>query len=101
MTAVQDGPTSIRVSWTPPSPLGDTTGFSISYAGGGSSESVSVAGGSTDSHTLTGLANGETYSISIAGTSTNGLPSVSIEASPLGLGNSDNAWSPYIFCFTA
>ena len=22
--AVQDGPTSIRVTWTPPSPLGDT-----------------------------------------------------------------------------
>ena len=35
VTAVQDGPTSIRVTWTPPSPLGDTTGYRISFTGGG------------------------------------------------------------------
>ncbi|CAI8037267.1 Kalirin, partial [Geodia barretti] len=31
VTAVQDGPTSITVTWTPPSPLGNTTGYIISY----------------------------------------------------------------------
>ena len=48
VTAVQDGPTSIRVSWTPPSPLGDTTGYRIYYTrAGGSSDSVDVDGGNT------------------------------------------------------
>ena len=68
--AVQDGPNSIRVTWTPPSPLGDTTGYRISYTrGGGSSDSVDVDGGNTNSHTLMGLTNGETYTIFIMGTS--------------------------------
>ena len=70
MTAVQDGPTSIVVTWTPPSPLGDTTGYRISFTGGGNSDSVNVSGGDTNSYTLTtGLTNGETYTISIVGTS--------------------------------
>ena len=68
--AVQDGPNSIRVTWTPPSPLGDTTGYRISYtAGGGSSDSVDVDDGNTNSHTLIWLTHGETYSISIRGIS--------------------------------
>ena len=67
---VQDSPTSIRVTWTPPSPLGDTTGYRIFYTGGGgSSDSVDVDGGNTNSHTLMGLTNRETYTISIMGTS--------------------------------
>ena len=66
--AVQDGPTSIRVTWTPPTPLGDTTGYRISYTGG-SSGSVDISGGSTDEYTLTGLQSGTTYTISIVGTS--------------------------------
>ena len=61
--------TSVLLSWTPPSPLGATTGYTISYSGGGSSDSVTVDGGSTNSHTLTGLSGGETYTISVAGTS--------------------------------
>ena len=77
---VQDGPTSIRVTWTPPSPLGDTTGYRISYTGGGgSSDNVDVDGGNTNSHTLMGLTNGETYTISIVGTSSV-LSSVPVEA---------------------
>ena len=64
MIAVQDGPTSIRVSWTPSS---DTTGYGITYTGGGSSDGVAV--GDTNTHTLMGLTNGETYTISIVGTS--------------------------------
>ena len=87
LMAVQEGPTGIRVSWTPPTPLGDTTGYRIYYSGGssgssgsgsgsggGSSGSVDVSGGSTDSHLLTGLQNGASYTISIVGTSEH-LPS--------------------------
>ena len=68
VTAVQDGPTSIRVTWTPPSPLGDTTGYRISFTGGGSSDSVDVSGGDTNTQIVSGLQNGETYTISIMGT---------------------------------
>ena len=68
LTAVQEGPTAIRVSWTPPTPLGDTTGYKIYYSGG-SSGSVEVSGGSTDNNLLTGLQNGASYTISIVGTS--------------------------------
>ena len=68
LMAVQEGPTGIRVSWTPPTPLGDTTGYRIYYSGG-SSGSVDVSGGSTDNHLLTGLQNGASYTISIVGTS--------------------------------
>ena len=68
LIAVQEGPTGIQVSWTPPTPLGDTTGYRIYYSGG-SSGSVDVSGGSTDNHLLTGLQNGVSYTISIVGTS--------------------------------
>ena len=30
VAAVQNGPTSITVTWTPPSPLGDATGYTMS-----------------------------------------------------------------------
>ena len=69
MFVVLNDSTSVLLSWTPPSPLGDTTGYTISYSGGGSSDSVTVEGGSTNSHTLTGLTNGEMYEVSIVGTS--------------------------------
>ena len=86
LMAVQDGPTSIRVSWSPPFPLGDTTGYRI-YYGGGSSGSEDVSGSSTDNYTLTGLQNGESYDISIVGTSQH-LPSESIIVMNIGLGKS-------------
>ena len=73
LRAVQEGPTGIRVSWTPPTPLRDTTGYRIYYSGG-SSGSVDVSGGSTDNHLLTGLQNEASYTISIVGTSEH-LPS--------------------------
>ena len=66
LTAVQEGPTSIRVSWTPSS---DATGYTISYTGGGSSDSVTVSGGSTDNYLLTGLVMEASYTISIVATS--------------------------------
>ena len=67
LMAVQKGSTGIHVSWTPPTPLGDTTGYRIYYSGG-SRGSVDV-GGSTYNHLLTGLQIGASYSISIVGTS--------------------------------
>ena len=84
--AVQDSPTSIRVTWTPPSPLGDTTGYRISYTGGGISGSVVVNGGNTNNHTLImGLINGETYTLSVVGTASHGLPSAPVEVGTIGL----------------
>ena len=61
--------TSVILTWTPPSPLGDTTGYRISFIGGGSSGSVNVSGGDTNSYILNGLKSGETYEVSIVGTS--------------------------------
>ena len=90
MTAVQDGPTSITVTWTPPSPLGNTTGYTISYtAGGGSSSSINVAGENTNSHTLIGLTNGRTYTISIVATSSTDLLSESVATNTVHLGKQE------------
>ena len=88
VTAVQTGPTSIRVTWTPPTPLDGITGYIIYYANEDDSRSgsMTVSGGSTDMETLTGLQNGDTYTISIVATSDTGLPSVSVMATDVGLG---------------
>ena len=80
--AVQESLTSIRVSWTPSS---DANGYIISYTGGGSSDSVTVSGGSTDERLLTGLVNGGIYTISIMATST-GLSSGSVVVMDVRLG---------------
>ena len=87
VTAVQDGPTSIRVTWTPPSPLGDTTGYRISFTGGGNSDSVTVSGGDTNTFPVTGLMEKATYIVSIVGTSQH-LPStnVPVPGGPVTLG---------------
>ena len=66
---VRSGSTDVILRWTPPSPLGDNTGYRISFTGGGSSDSVAVSGGDTNSYTLTGLKGGETYEVSIVGMS--------------------------------
>ena len=89
VTAVQDGPTRILVSWSPPGPLGDTTGYRIDYNTNSGSDSVTIDGGSTDSHILTGLQNGATYTISIVATSQT-LPSDTVTADmAVGLRKSD------------
>ena len=87
MTAVQDGVTAINISWTPPSPLGDTTGYRIDYTGGGSSSaSVDVSGGDTNTFLVTGLMKEDTYTISITATSQH-LPSITVKiGSPIKLG---------------
>ena len=76
VTAVQDGPTSIILSWTPSS---DATGYSIHYTSVSDSGNKVVSDGSTETHTLTGLVNGETYTISVAAISDD-LPSESVTA---------------------
>ena len=89
VTAVQVGPTSIRVSWMPPSPLGDTSGYRIYYTrAGGSSDSVDIDDGNTNSRTLMGLINGETYTISVAGKSSTStvLPSPPVSTGDVALG---------------
>ena len=74
--AVQEGLTSIQVTWSPPTPLGDTTGYRIYYSGG-SSGSKDVSDGSTNNYLLKNLLNGVVYTISIVGTSKH-LPSESV-----------------------
>ena len=81
--AVQEDPTSVRVSWSPPTPLGDTTGYRISYSGG-SSGSVDVSDVSTKNYLLTGLQNETSYTVSIVGTSQH-LSSERVEVN-IGLG---------------
>ena len=67
---IQDDFTSILLMWVPPSPLGDTTGYRISYnAVGGSSNSVNISDGDTINYMLSGLEKGRDYNISIVGTS--------------------------------
>ena len=89
MAGVQIGPTSIRVTWTPPDPLGGVTGYRIHYTtGGGSSGSQTVSGGNTNSYTLTGFTNGEIYSLTIISTVSVGLPSTNQEVVTVGLGKS-------------
>ena len=84
--AVQDGPTSIRVTWTPPSPLGDTTGYRISYTGGGDSSGSVDVYRYTNKLILTGLTNGVIYTVSIMGTSYRTvLPSTPVEAGTVAL----------------
>ena len=86
MAGVQDGPTSIRVTWTPPDPLDGVTGYRIDYTtGGGSSGSQTVSGGNTMTHTLTGLTNGETYTISIVATSSTTSSDTVMENMAVGL----------------
>ena len=88
MTAVQNGPTSIRIAWTPPDPLDRITGYAIFHTGGGSSGIVVVNDRSSNSLTLANLHSGETYTISIASTLSVGLPSAATEALPVDLGKS-------------
>ena len=67
---VQGDFTSILLMWVIPSPLGDTTGYRISYnAVGKSSKSVSISDGTTSKFTLSGLEKGNDYNISIVGIS--------------------------------
>ena len=97
--AVQEGLTSIRVSWSPPTPL-DTTGYRIYYSDSDSSDSVDVGGGSTDNYLLTGLQNGDSYTISIVATSQH-LPSESVTLDMIiGLGEVSTVYYQYCAPYT-
>ena len=93
--AERESATSILVSWSPPDPLGDTTGYRIDYARtGGSSVSVNVTGGDTREQELTGLQNGAIYTISIVAIS-QGFPSesvVAMDAVHLGMSHRTCLW---------
>ena len=93
MTAVQDSVSSIRVTWSPPFPLGITTGYTISYTGISSSSSggESIDGGASNSYTLTALNNGDNYTVSVFGTAAGvGLPSPAlVQAEPVSLGKAE------------
>ena len=58
----------MQVSW---SPSVGATGYMIHYEKQGKSCTERVSGGSTDTHTLTGLQNGATYRMYITATSEN------------------------------
>ena len=64
MTVVQEGPTSIRVSWTL---VSGATGYRVEYSGGDDTGEESVDG----SLIITGLQNGLTYTISLVAISPN------------------------------
>ena len=86
VTAVRAGLTSITVNWTASS---DAAGYRISYTSDSGSGSETVSDGSTETHTLTGLVNGETYNISIVGTASSpGPPRAPVEAGTVGLSKS-------------
>ena len=110
LMAIQDGLTSIAISWVPPTPLGDTTGYTITYTGASSSGSVTVSavdntlfpddsgsGGMpsnlVENYTLTGLQNGDTYNISVVAISQH-LPSDSLEVTVLLCELRNNYYSP-------
>ena len=66
MTAVQNGPTRVLISWSPS--IG-ATGYRIQYdSTGGHSGSETIDGSDTVSWSLTGLQNGQTYTISVLAT---------------------------------
>ena len=86
VAGVQDGLSSIRVTWTPPSPLGDTTGYRIDYInGGGSTVSVNISDGTMKTYTLSGLLRQDTYTLSITATSEH-LSSTTLSVDPIKLG---------------
>ena len=65
LTLKQVGSTSVRVSWDPPSPPGNTVGYRVSY----NLSTATDIDVSITSTTLTGLENGNYYTISIVGLS--------------------------------
>ena len=78
VTAVQDGLTSIILSWTPSN---DATGYRIYYnSSGGHSGFEDVNGGSTDTYNLSGLQSGGSYTVSIMATSID-PPSILVQLS--------------------
>ena len=74
------------MSWSPPDPLGDTTGYVIYYSTDGSSDSVDVSGPDSSEAVLEGLVMDSRYSISLVAISQH-LPSETLTLSIQVLGN--------------
>ena len=77
--AYQEGPTSVRVFWTPPEPIGQTIGYQIYYTGP-TSGNVSFDSVESFRQIVTGLVNGESYQFFVTGTS------VHLESEPVAAG---------------
>ena len=76
----QKNATTLYVSWSPPTPLEDVTGYVIYYSGSdGSVGNVSVSNGRTNSYLLCGIQTGVNYSVSIVALSQH-LPSEVVSA---------------------
>ena len=61
---------------------------------------MDVDGGNTNSHTLTGLINGQTYTISIVGTSSSvGLPREPVSAGTVDLGKIANLSTCFFYLY--
>ena len=75
VTAVQEGPTSVTVSWTQ---SGTVTGYWINYVSAGGEDSGSAGPITGTSHTLDNLQDGLTYTITVIAMG-NHLPSQSTQ----------------------
>ena len=68
------------MSWSPPTPLEDVTGYVIYYSGSdGSGGCVNVSNGKTNSYLFSGVQTGVNYSVSIVALSQH-LPSKVVSA---------------------
>ena len=80
LMVTQRGPTTVIVSWSPPSPVGGTTGYTIFYSTGDSPSSKEVTDTATSEERLMDLKVGGNYSIYLVAVSQH-LPSKSLTAS--------------------
>ena len=72
VTAVQEGPTSVTVSWTQ---SGTVTGYWINYVSAGGEDSGSAGPITGTSHTLDNLLDGLAYTITVIAVGGDHLPS--------------------------
>ena len=88
--AVQEGLTSIRVSWSAPYIPSNTsiTGYIVQYTGGDSSENVSLFS-TAESYLVTGLNTGDMYTISVVSTSKHISSAAVMQEVTLGKNNYD------------
>ena len=93
VTADQEGPTSIRVSWTL---VSGATGYRVEYSGGDDIGEKSADGRAT-SLIITGLQNGLTYTISLVAISPN-LPTSAPITRQVTLGEITNSVLLLISC---
>ena len=74
ISLVQNNESSINVTWDPPNPPGNTTGYKVFYRQGTMIKSKTVTNASSTFTVLNDLQPGRTYNVSVAGLSDH-LPS--------------------------